>query len=329
MEEKTNNNIPDFSETDLFKFLNKFRFPIVIIGLIALLGYSSYYTVDANENGVVLRLGKYHSTVGPGLHFKVPILDEVSKVKVDFLYKLEFGYKTIEADIKTQYSTSNYENVSWMLTKDLDIAEVTWVVQYKISDPVKYLFKVKNVEQTIIDVSEAAMRLEVGDRTFDAVLGAARSDIAFSAEKYMQKKLDEYESGVTIQLVQLMPVQPPAPVADSFEEVNRAQQDKQIYENDAQKRRTQIINIAEGDASKMIDEAKGDSTKRVNEAAGDVARFNAILKEYEKYPNITKDRIYLEKMEEILSSTSNKVIIDSKLNNILPFLNLNKESGDN
>ena len=327
MEENSNNNIPNLTETDLFKFLDKFKLPIIIIGLIGLLGYASYYTVDANENGVVLRLGKYNSTVGPGLHFKVPLIDKVSKVKVDFLYKLEFGYRTIEADIKSQYSTSNYENVSWMLTKDLDIAEVTWVVQYKISDPVKYLFKVKNVEQTIVDVSEAAMRLEVGDRPFREVIGSGRVDIASSAEKYMQQKLDEYESGVIIQLVQLMPVQPPAPVADSFEEVNRAQQDKQIYENDAEKRRTQIINIAAGDASKMIDEAQGYKAERINQAKGDVARFNALLQEYEKYPQITKDRIYLEMMEEILSVSSNKVIIDSELNNVLPFLNLNKEAG--
>ena len=243
------------------------------------------------------------------------------------MYKLEFGYRTIEADIKSQYSTSNYENVSWMLTKDLDIAEVTWVVQYKISDPVKYLFKVKNVEQPIVDVSEAAMRLEVGDRPFREVIGSGRVDIASSTEKYMQQKLDEYESGVVIQLVQLMPVQPPAPVADSFEEVNRAQQDKQIYENDAEKRRTQIINIAAGDASKMIDEAQGYKAERINQAKGDVARFNALLQEYEKYPQITKDRIYLEMMEEILSVSSNKVIIDSELNNVLPFLNLNKEAG--
>ena len=327
MEENSNNNIPNLTETDLFKFLDKFKLPIIIIGLIGLLGYASYYTVDANENGVILRLGKYNSTVGPGLHFKVPLIDKVSKVKVDFLYKLEFGYRTIEADIKSQYSTSNYENVSWMLTKDLDIAEVTWVVQYKISDPVKYLFKVKNVEQTIVDVSEAAMRLEVGDRPFREVIGSGRVDIASSAEKYMQQKLDEYESGIVIQLVQLMPVQPPAPVADSFEEVNRAQQDKQIYENDAEKRRTQIINIAAGDASKMIDEAQGYKAERINQAKGDVARFNALLQEYEKYPQITKDRIYLEMMEEILSVSSNKVIIDSELNNVLPFLNLNKEAG--
>ena len=325
MEENSNNNIPNLNETDLFKFLDKFKIPIIIVGLIGLLGYTSYYTVDANENGVILRLGKYHSTVGPGLHFKVPLLDKVSKVKVDFLYKLEFGYKTIEADIKSQYSTSNYENVSWMLTKDLDIAEVTWVVQYKISDPVKYLFKVKNVEQTIVDVSEAAMRLEVGDRPFREVIGSGRVDIASAAEKYMQQKLDEYESGIIIQLVQLMPVQPPAPVADSFEEVNRAQQDKQIYQNDAEKRKAQIINIAAGDASKMIDEAQGYKSERINQAKGDVARFNALLEEYEKYPQITKDRIYLEMMEEILSVSSNKVIIDSELNNVLPFLNLNKE----
>ena len=327
MADSNSNNIQDLSDTDLFRFINKYKFPIVVMALIGLFIYSSYYTVDANEKGVILRLGKYNATVGPGLHFKLPVIDQVNKVKVDFLYKLEFGYETIAADVKTRYSSSNYEDVSWMLTRNLHIAEVTWVVQYKISDPYKYLFKVKNVEKTIMDIAEAAMRLEVGDRSFDEVLGKGREQIANKAEDYMQRKLDEYNTGIKIQMVQLMPVQPPDPVADSFEEVNRAQQDKQIYENDAQKRKTQIINIATGDAAKMIDEAKGYKSERINQAEGDVARFKALLAEYKKYPQITKDRIYLERMESILSKVDNKVIIDSDLKNVLPFLNLNETSG--
>ena len=280
MEENNNNNNnnkkPDLRDTDVFKFLNKFKFTIVTFLLIFGLGYLSYYTVDANEKAVILRLGKYHDTVGPGLHFRIPLIDNDEKVKAELVYKMEFGYETIDADIKTQYSTSNFEDISWMLTKDLDIAEVKWVVQYKITNPKKYLFKVKNVEKTIMDISEAAMRLEVGDRLFDEVLGAGREEIAISAKEYMQEKLDEYMDlnlyddlecflykdedvcdsadgclwgkkdgipqcgapidlvpGIKIQLVQLMPVLPPRPVQDSFEEVNRAQQDKRIYENDA------------------------------------------------------------------------------------------------
>ena len=339
-----NNNKPDLRDTDLFKFLNRFKLTITTCLLILGLGYLSYYTVDANEKAVILRLGKYHDTVGPGLHFRIPLIDSIEKVKAELVYKMEFGYETIDADIKTQYSTSNFEDVSWMLTKDLDIAEVKWVVQYKITNPNKYLFKVKNVEKTIMDISEAAMRLEVGDRLFDEVLGVGREEIAISAKEYMQAKLDEYMNhslykvndtdsqslsadvvpGIKIQLVQLMPVLPPRPVQDSFEEVNRAQQDKRIYENDAERKRTKVINIANGDALKMIEEAKGYKTERINEAEGDASRFDLLLAEYKKYPDITKDRIYLERMGEILSKVKDKTIIDSDLDNVLPFLPLNQ-----
>ena len=341
-----NNNKPDLRDTDVFKFLNKFKFTIITSLLIFGIGYLSYYTVDANEKAVILRLGKYHDTVGPGLHFRIPLIDTVEKVKAELVYKMEFGYETIDADIKTQYSTSNFEDISWMLTKDLDIAEVKWVVQYKITNPNKYLFKVKNVEKTIMDISEAAMRQEVGDRIFDEVLGSGREEIAISAKDYMQDKLDEYMNlslyrvsdsdlgnapsdlvpGIKIQLVQLMPVLPPRPVQDSFEEVNRAQQDKRIYENDAERKRTKVVNIANGDALKMIEEAKGYKTERINEAEGDASRFNLLLAEYKKYPDITKDRIYLERMGEILSKVKDKTIIDSGLDNVLPFLPLNQGS---
>ena len=326
MEDNNSNNNPDLRDTDLFKFLNKFKFTITILSLVVGFGYLSYYTVDANEKAVVLRLGKYHDTVGPGLHFRVPLIDTIEKVKVDLVYKMEFGYETIDADIKTQYSTFNFEDISWMLTKDLDIAEVKWVVQYKITNPSNYLFEVKNVEKTIMDISEAAMRLEVGDRIFDEVLGSGREQIAISAKEYMQKKLDEYKTGVKIQLVQLMPVLPPKPVQDSFEEVNRAQQDKRIYENDAERKRTKVINIANGDALKMIEEAKGYKTERINQAKGDVALFDSLLTIYRKYsPEVTKDRIYLEVMSEVFSKAKNKTIIDSSLDNVLPFLPLDKE----
>jgi len=324
MEDNNNNNKPDLRDTDVFKFLDKFKFTIITVLLFFGIGYLSYYTVDANEKAVILRLGKYHDTLGSGLHFRVPLIDDVQKVKVDLVYKMEFGYETIDADIKTQYSTYNFEDVSWMLTKDLDIAEVKWVVQYKITNPSDYLFRVKNVEKTIMDISEAAMRLEVGDHIFDQVLGSGREQIALKVKDYMQEKLNEYRTGIKVIELQLMNVLPPRPVQDSFEEVNRAQQDKRIYENDAERKRTKVINIANGDALKMIEQAKGYKTERINEAEGDASRFNLLLEEYKKYPDITKDRIYLEMMGDILSKIKDKVIIDSELNNVLPFLPLDK-----
>ena len=251
-------------------------------------------------------------------------IDTVEKVKVDYQYKQEFGFRTLRPGIKTQYSKRGYENESWMLTGDLKIAEVKWVVQYKITNPSDYLFRVKNVEKTIMDISEAAMRLEVGDHIFDQVLGSGREQIALKVKDYMQEKLNEYRTGIKVIELQLMNVLPPRPVQDSFEEVNRAQQDKRIYENDAERKRTKVINIANGDALKMIEQAKGYKTERINEAEGDASRFNLLLEEYKKYPDITKDRIYLEMMGDILSKIKDKVIIDSELNNVLPFLPLDK-----
>jgi membrane protease subunit HflK len=283
---------------------------------------SSFYTVDANENGVVTRLGKYLTTTMPGLHFKVPIIDSVEKVKVDYQYKLEFGFKTVRPGVKTKYSSRNFDHESWMLTGDLKIAEVHWVVQYKIRDAADYLFKVKNVENTIRDVSESTMRLMIGDRSFNEVLQSERRAVADEATIHMQKILDEYNAGISVQMVQLQGVVPPTPVADSFNEVNRAKQEQETSINEAKQEYNKKIYNVEGEAEKIVNEAKGYAIDRVNTAKGDVALFEKVLKEYKKAPQITKDRIYLETMEEVLSKIPNKVLVSSELENFLPMLNI-------
>jgi membrane protease subunit HflK len=282
---------------------------------------SSIYTVDANENAVILRFGAYSSTQGPGLHFKLPFIETVQKVKVDYQYKQEFGFRTLRPGVKTQYSTRGYEKESWMLTGDLKIAEVKWVVQYKIKDAKDYLFNVKSVENTIFDVSEAAVRLMIGDRSFIEVLQSERESIAIESKKYMQELLDSYNSGVSIQLVQLQGVVPPEPVADSFNEVNRAKQEQETLINEAKQAYNQKIFLIEGEAEKIITEANGYAIERVNEAKGNIALFESILSEYEKAPQITKDRLYLETMEEILAKNKNKIIVDKDIENLVPFLN--------
>ena len=294
-----------------------------LIGLfiLGLLLISSIYTVDANENAVVLRLGQYSSTTGPGLHFKLPFIDTFEKVRVDYQYKKEFGFRTIRPGVKTQYSSRGYENESWMLTGDLKIAEVKWVVQYKIKDAKDYLFNVKNVENTIIDVSEAAVRLMIGDRSFIEVLQSEREAVALESRQYMQELLDSYKSGISIQLVQLQGVVPPEPVADSFNEVNRAKQEQETLINEAKQAYNQKIFLMEGEAEKIITEANGYAIQRTNEAAGDVALFESVLTEYNKAPQITKDRLYLEMMEEVLSKNKNKIIVDKDIENLVPFLN--------
>ena len=294
---------------------------IISVFVLGFLIMSSVYTVDANENAVILRFGAYSDTKGPGLHLKIPFIETVQKVKVDYQYKQEFGFRTLRPGVKTQYSTRGFEKESWMLTGDLKIAEVKWVVQYKIKDARDYLFNVKNVENTIFDVSEAAVRLMIGDRSFMEVLQSERESVALEAKKYMQELLDSYKSGVSIQLVQLQGVVPPEPVADSFNEVNRAKQEQETLINEAKQAYNKIIFLVEGEAEKIITEANGYAIERVNEAKGDIALFESILSEYKKAPQITKDRLYLETMEAILSKNKNKIIVDKDIENLVPFLN--------
>ena len=290
----------------------------------ALIIVSSMYTVDANENAVILRLGKYHTTTGPGLQFKIPFVDSVYKVKVDYQYKEEFGFRTLRPGVKSAFSTRGYEEEAWMLTGDLKIADVRWVVQYKIKNARDYLFNVKNIDETIKDVSESAMRLMIGDRSFIEVIQTERVAIADNAKLYMQSLLDKYNCGVSIQLVQLQGVVPPEPVADSFNEVNRAKQDQETLINEAKQAYNKQIYRIEGEAQKIITEAEGYAIERVNNAKGDVALFESVLREYLKAPQITKDRLYIETMEQILSANKNKIIVDKDIEHLVPFLDQNK-----
>ncbi len=297
---------------------------IILIILATVVLFSSFYTVEANENAVVLRFGKYTITTGPGLHLKLPYgIDKVYPVKVGYQFKQEFGFKTLNPGVRSQYSKSNFEEESWMLTGDLNIAEVQWIIQYKINDPVAYLFNVRDVENTIRDVAEATMRLMVGDRSFQEALQSERRTIAEKSRKRMQTIMDNYKTGISIQLVQLQDVHPPTPVADSFNEVNRAKQEQETLVNEARQAYNKEIYRVEGEAERLINEANGYAIERVNTAKGDVALFDAVLKEYRKAEQITKDRLYYETMEKVLSNMPNKVIVDKKLENVLPLLDLN------
>ena len=309
----------DLNNNPLKNFTKYIGFFIVGLFLI-----TSIYTVEANENAVILRLGKYYATTGPGLQFKLPLLDSVYKVKVDYQYKKEFGFRTVKPGVKTYYSSSSYEDESWMLTGDLKIADVKWVVQYKINNPKNFLFNVKNIDDTIFDISESAMRLMIGDRSFTEAIQAERVAIALEAKDYMQKILDKYESGISIQMVQLQGVVPPQPVADSFNEVNRAKQEQETLINEALQEYNKQIYKIEGEAQKIITEAEGYAIERVNEAKGDIALFNSVLKEYNKAPQVTKDRLYLETMNEIYAKNKNKIIVDKDIENIVPLLDRNK-----
>lgn len=293
---------------------------LVVAALIVL--WTSYYTVAAESEGVVLRFGKYLKTVNPGLHFKMPLgIDEVSVLPTRRQLKLEFGFYTSGYTNYDQAGRQQLDEKS-MVTGDLNAALVEWVVQYRISDPKEHLFDVRNPSQTLRDLSEAAMREVIGDRTVDEVITIGRQDIEVSALSRMQELAKRYKLGVRVDQVQLKNVNPPAEVQDSFNEVNKAQQDRENAINIANGNYNEAVPRARGQADQTIRGAEGYQFKRVNEAEGDVASFNAMLTEYIKAPEITRTRLYLETMGDVLPGMGPKIIIDDSMKQLLPILPL-------
>lgn len=283
----------------------------------------SFYTVDANENGIVLRFGKYYKTTYPGLHLKLPWgIDKLYKIKVGYQWKEEFGFRTARPGVKTIYSKNRFTDESWMLTGDLNIADVQWIVQYKIKDPFKFLFNVREQSGTIRNVAEAAMRFIVGDRSFQEVLQSDRRIVAQLAQEYMQETLNNYDMGVNIELVQLITVQPPGPVFDSYNEVNRAKQEQETAINEANQVYNKEIFRIRGEAERMVQEARGYSINRINRASGDAKLFTSVFNEYQRAREVTRQRLYLETMEKVMRSVDKKVLIDKEVKNLIPLLNL-------
>lgn len=301
-----------------------FRLIAVITVALALfvLLWSSYYTVEAESEGVVLRFGKFLKTVEPGLHFKLPLgIDRVSVLPTRRQLKLEFGFFTPNSTNPDQVGAAQTEEKS-IVTGDLNAALVEWVVQYRIDDPKQYLFDVRNPGQTLRDLSEAAMREIIGDRTVDEVITIGRQDIEVSALSRMQELAQRYKLGVRVDQVQLKNVNPPAEVQASFNEVNRAQQDRENAINIANGDYNDAVPKAKGQADQAIRAAEGYQFKRVNEAEGDIASFNAILEQYIKAPEITRTRLYLETMGDVLPQMGQKIIIDDSMRQLLPILPL-------
>ena len=295
---------------------------IAAVILLVMLAWTSFYTVQAESEGVVLRFGKFLKTVEPGLHFKLPFgVDQVSVLPTRRQLKLEFGFVTPGYTNNYQPGTEGPEERS-MVTGDLNAALVEWVVQYRIEDPKQYLFDVRNPGQTLRDLSEAAMREVIGDRTVDEVITIGRQDIEISALARMQELAKRYGIGIRVDQVQLKNVNPPAEVQASFNEVNKAQQDRENAINIANGNYNEAVPRARGQADQVIREAEGYRFKRVNEAQGDVASFNAILTEYVKAPEITRTRLYLETMGDVLPAIGEKIIIDDSMRNLLPILPL-------
>jgi modulator of FtsH protease HflK len=300
----------------------RFLIGIAVALLLVILVWTSYYTVQAESEAVVLRFGKFLKTVEPGLHFKLPLgIDVVSVLPTRRQLKLEFGFATAGYTNLDQ-PTQNDEEEKSMVTGDLNAALVEWVVQYRIDDPKQYLFDVRNPAQTLRDLSEAAMREVIGDRTVDEVITIGRQDIEVAALARMQELSKRYALGIRVDQVQLKNVNPPAEVQASFNEVNKAQQDRENAINIANGDYNEAVPRARGQADQAIRGAEGYRFKRVNEAQGDVASFNAILGQYIKAPEITRTRLYLETMGDVLPATGQKIIIDDSMRNLLPVLPL-------
>jgi modulator of FtsH protease HflK len=296
---------------------------IVVLVLAVLLLWSSWFTVQPEETGVVQRFGKVVRTVGPGLHFKIPYgVETVLLVPTARVLKEEFGFRTEVPGRRTRYSPRDFLNESLMLTGDLNVIDVDWIVQYRIDDPEKFLFRVREPVDTLRDVSEAVMRRIVGNRLGSDVLTVGRETVQEEVKLEMQKILTDYETGVRITAVKLQDVTPPDPVKPAFNEVNEARQDKERTINQAQEQANREIPKARGEAARTITEAEGYALERVNRAKGEANRFQAILAEYHKAPEVTRKRLYLEALTVILPEAKSLYIVDADQKALIPWLSL-------
>ncbi len=299
---------------------------IVFIAIIAAASFSCFFVVDETEQAVITRLGKYEKTVGPGLQFKLPFgLDKSYTVPVKVVQTEQFGFKTVKGGRESEYR-NNITSESTMLTGDLNIVDVEWIIQYRIVDPKQWLFGVKEKKQTIRDISRSAINQLVGDRAILDVMGAERSSIENLAQQMMNDNFSQLGLGINVIAVKLQNIVPPSGVQDAFEDVNKAIQDMNRFINEGKEAYNAEIPKAQGEAEQKVQVAEGYASERVNMALGDVARFNSVYDEYRRAPRVTKDRIYLETMEEIFNSETKPTVIDGKLNNVLPIKALSSQN---
>lgn len=307
-------------------FANVGKLLAIIVVIVVLQGvYSSFFKIAPSEVGVILRLGQYSRTTPSGLHFKIPYVDKLFKVDVENIRKEEFGFRSRFPGQQTTIEKRGYDMESLMLTADKNVINVAWIVQYKVADPYAFLFKVADVIQAIRDMSESVTRRIVGNMDFDYVL-SNRDLLAASVKGELQSQLDglfpKGMSGVSIGTVQFQDINPPDQVKPAFNEVNEADQDMKRMVNEAEENYNRVIPKAGGDAKKMVEEAYGYQAQRINNAQGETQRFLDILKEYKSAPDVTRKRIYLETMKEILPGVQSVYVIDKTQQAPLPLLNI-------
>ncbi len=302
--------------------------PIVIaIFLIVIGGYTSMYEVDTEETGVVLRFGKFSGFVDPGLHFKIPFgVDQIYLVQTGRVLKEEFGFRTVRPDVRSTFTKQGLEEESLTLTGDLNVSDVEWIVQFQVADPYKFIFRIKDPVETIRDISEAMVRKSIGNANVTEVLTTERANLANDIQVNLQATLNQYDIGVRIVTVKFQDVTPPDPVKAAYNEVNESEQQRESLIFQAREQYNREVPRARGEAKKVLQEAEGYAVERVNKARGETNRFLALLTEYRKAPSVTRSRIYLETLEEVLPRLDEIYVMDDKSGGLLPLLPLRKSS---
>ncbi len=302
---------------------------LTVLAVLALvLAGTGFFIVDQTEEAVITRFGKFRETVGPGLHFKIPFgVDKSYNVPTKVVQTEQFGFRTVKGGVQTTYE-NNMTGESTMLTGDLNIIDVEWIIQYRIDDPKAWLFNVnRDVRMmTIRDVSRSVINTLVGDRGILDIIGPERTSIETNAVTMMNEKLDEFGLGVRVSTVQLQNIVPPAGVQSAFEDVNKAIQDMNRLINEGKQAYNTEIPKAAGEAQQLLQIAEGYATERVNRAKGDVARFNAVYSEYRKAPEVTRKRLYIEAVENVFSGDEGTTLVDKRLDSLLPVKNLTKQA---
>jgi membrane protease subunit HflK len=317
-------NQPAETPTNMFAGAGKLL-AIIAAALILQGAFSSFFTIKPGEVGIILRFGQYARTNQPGLSFKIPYMEELYKVDVESVRKEEFGFRTRTPGASSTFDRKGYDMESLMLTGDKDVIEVAWIVQYKVSDPFSYLFKVRDVSQTVRDASETVTRRIVGNMDFDYVL-SNREILAANAKRELQSQVDRLECGISIVTLQLLDINPPEQVKPAFNEVNEADQDMKRLVNEAEETYNKVIPKARGSAKQIVEEAYGYAAERTNRAKGETNRFKAVVKEYQGAEEVTRQRLYLETMEDILPKIDHLYVIDKNQQNLLPFFDLTRKS---
>jgi membrane protease subunit HflK len=300
---------------------------IVVVFIAAIVLYGMIYQISPDEMGVIQRFGKFVRTTDPGLHAKLPFgIETLTRVPVQRQLKHEFGFRTTTPGIRSEFTIPpDAQKEAVMLTGDLNVLNVEWIVQYKIKDPYKYLFKMREAESTFRDMNEAVVRRIIGDNSVDEVLTTGRDRLAHEARQALQDLCNTYEIGIEVSQLIFQDINPPEAVKPSFNDVNESLQEKERKINEAWAEYNNEIPKATGVAEQTIRGAEGYATERVNNSKGDASRFVSVFQEYARAPQVTRKRLYLETMNDVMQKIGKKVIMDGQLKGLLPLLNLNEE----